>query len=245
MGADPDVDLGGAQDVAGRQERQFHPPAQVQRIVEILDLEAVEGLHRVGRGVERKGRTVPGRSPVRGVPGFLLLQVAAVGEEQLAQVRGAVGGDDRPGEPVPHQRGHVAGVVQVRMGQDHGVDRGRRDRERRPVAFAAAFVALEEAAVHQHPFPAGLEQVPGTGDSVGGSEETEGGLLVLHGAPDPGACRTDLHRHARARLTCAGDVPQLPPAPGRPLGPKVTNAPRPHGPAQAWPWSRCPRPRHR
>ncbi len=196
--ADPHPDLGGTQDVAGRQERHLHPSAQVQGIVEIVDLETVEGRDGVGRGVNRQRRTVPRRSPVRGVPGLLLLQVAAVGEEELAQVRGAVGGDDRSAEPVPHQRGNVAGVVQVRVGQNHGVDRVRGDGEGRAVAFAAAFVALEEPAVHQHPFPPGVEQVPGAGDGVGGSEETEGGLLVFHGVPVP--AWNGLRRHAGARL---------------------------------------------
>jgi hypothetical protein len=50
--------------------------------------------------------------------------------------------------------------------------------ERPAVALAAAFVALEQAAVDPHPAPAGFEQVAGAGHGVRRTEEPEGQLLI-------------------------------------------------------------------
>ena len=74
-------------------------------------------------------------------------------------------------EPAGDQPRQVAGVVHVRVGQDHGVDGGRVDGQRVPVAPPQLLEPLEQPAVDEHAPVAGLDQVLGAGDGAGGTEE--------------------------------------------------------------------------
>jgi len=56
---------------------------------------------------------------------------------------------DRAAEAVGHEPRQVAGVVDVRVGQDDVVDRGGFDRQGLPVAQPQVLEALEQAAVDQ------------------------------------------------------------------------------------------------
>ena len=44
----------------------------------------------------------------------------------------------------------VAAVVEVRVGEDHGIDVGCLDRQRRPVAPTQLLVALKQPPIDQH-----------------------------------------------------------------------------------------------
>ncbi|MCY1249837.1 hypothetical protein D9M72_634080 [compost metagenome] len=71
----------------------------------------------------------------------------------------------------------------MRMGQKDGVNGVRPDVEGDPVAVSEHLVALEQPAVHEDAFPGCLNQVPGTGHAVRGSEEPELRVSVFHNAP--------------------------------------------------------------
>ena len=105
--------------------------------------------------------------------GFFLLQVAAVRQQDAAQVmRGGRAVHLAP-EALTRQQRQVAAVVNVRVGEDHGVDLSRIDRQRRPVAQAQLLVALEQPAVDQYPRCALLNQVFRAGDGVGSAQKLE------------------------------------------------------------------------
>jgi hypothetical protein len=64
-------------------------------------------------------------------------------------------------------------VVQVRVGEQYGVNLLRRYGQRRPVAQAQGLVALKETAVNQQTLLAKLDQVFRTGDGVGGAQKSD------------------------------------------------------------------------
>jgi hypothetical protein len=84
-----------------------------------------------------------------GVRRILFLKIAAVGEENPAEVPRRRGGIDLPGETVPDQKGEVAAVIEMGMGEDHRIDLSRRDRQRFPISETELFKSLKESAVDE------------------------------------------------------------------------------------------------
>jgi hypothetical protein len=84
-----------------------------------------------------------------GEGGVFFLDVAAVGQQDAAQVPRAGGGMHPAVEAFAHQQWQVAAVVQVGVGQDDGVDLAGHHRQGSPVAQAQLLVALEQPAVDQ------------------------------------------------------------------------------------------------
>ncbi|CAH0327792.1 hypothetical protein SRABI128_06467 [Microbacterium sp. Bi128] len=60
LGANPDVHLGGPQDVSGRHERQLHATAKVKGNIKPDDFESVEGRDGVRSRVEGQGGIMRG-----------------------------------------------------------------------------------------------------------------------------------------------------------------------------------------
>jgi hypothetical protein len=82
--------------------------------------------------------------------GVFFLQVPGVGQDDSAQIDSRLRCVNRTGKSFFHEPGNPAAVVQVRMSQDDGVNLGRGNRQRLPVAFAPFLLPLEEPAVHQN-----------------------------------------------------------------------------------------------
>src|SRR5690606_26128742 len=72
----------------------------------------------------------------------------------------------------------VAGVVQVRVCQDHCIERRGIERQGLPIPQPELFQALEEAAVDQNPPRADVDEVFRTGDRASRAQKCE-----LHAAP--------------------------------------------------------------
>ena len=96
----------------------------------------------------------------------------------LGEAAGAFGRPDPAGEAVPDEHRQIAAVVQVGVGEQHGVELHGRRAERHPVAFAQGLEALEKAGIEQQSLLAHRQQMTRAGDGVGGAEEGE-----FHGAP--------------------------------------------------------------
>ena len=104
--------------------------------------------------------------------GFLLQQVAGVGQQDLAQVERPVGAIHLAPKAAAGEQRQVAAVVQVGMGQHDRINLVRRDRQTGPVAQAQRLVALKQAAVHQQRFGAVAHQVLGAGDGAGAPQKS-------------------------------------------------------------------------
>jgi hypothetical protein len=86
--------------------------------------------------------------PVR-VGGVLFLKVGRVREHEPEKVGSSRGTIHRAPEPIPHDQRQMAGVVDVGVTEYDGVDVGRLERRRTPVAFTEFLQPLEHAAVQQ------------------------------------------------------------------------------------------------
>ena len=67
----------------------------------------------------KRGR-VPGRPDLVGEASLLFLQVGGIGEHDPQQARRRRGGERRAPEALADEPGEEAGVVDVRVGEDHG-----------------------------------------------------------------------------------------------------------------------------
>ena len=163
----------GAEQVAGAQQLAGKIVTQIEAGLERHDAELPDRAFGVVHRVERFGRRVLGQAMAIGVPGLVLLQVRAVAQQDLAQLRGGLGGVNRSAKSVANQRRQVAAVIEVRVAEHDRMHACRGNRELRAVAQSQLLVALEQAAVEKHPPLAGIEQVARTGDGAGGPGEGE------------------------------------------------------------------------
>ncbi len=147
----------------------------------------LQRLPRVVLGIERQRRLVLGEAVAVGELGVLLLQIAAVGQQDLAQIGGGLGRDHLALEAVLDQQRQIAGMIEMGMGQEHGVEARRMRPAARPVAQAQLLVALEQAAIDQKPLAVDLEKIFGAGDGADGAEkgEFDGHLVSAAGLPSP------------------------------------------------------------
>ena len=153
----------------------------------------------IGLGVERQGRIVlAGPDPV-GVGGLLLLESAAVAQQDLDERRRLRRARHPTVEAVVDEPGEISAVIDVGMGEDDLVDGGRIDRERSPVALPIGLETLEQAAVHQDPSVGRVDEEPTAGHRAGGTEELQRGRgrSTGHGCDGPSA-------------SASGSVPNVP-----------------------------------
>ena len=166
------------------QERAAHDvsrPAERDRHARHLDgpiepdrLESRDRRLRLRGGVEGQGRVVFAVSALVGEPRVLFLEMRAVREEQGGEVPRSFGAEDAPDQVLPDQPGKIAGVVDVRVGEEDRVELARGPR--RPVALAQLAPTLEQSGVDEHTRSAvRREQVPRPGHRPGRAEERQGG----------------------------------------------------------------------
>ena len=167
-------DLGGTQDVAGRNEAGADPGRHSLLLQEGPTLELFQAGHLIILRIQGQGVLMLGVASLLGVTGFLFLQMAAVGQQQLAQIARGLGAKDPSSEALLDQGRQIACVIQVGMGQQHRVDGRGRDRKIRPVALAQLLVTLEQATIDQNPLAGGLDQVARAGHGASGAEEMQG-----------------------------------------------------------------------
>jgi hypothetical protein len=102
-----------------------------------------------------------------------LLEVGGVGQHGAAEVGRRGRGVDRIVVAIAHETRQVAAVIDVRVREDHRVDRLRGKREL-AVTFEGLFaMALVEPAVEQIPLLVQLELVHRAGDGLSGAAEGE------------------------------------------------------------------------
>ncbi len=86
-----DLDHRRSEDVAGRIETQRQVGVHLDRVVKGNGLQALQGLHGLGLGVQRRGRIVLAVVPLVGPASVFFLKIAGVGQQDAAQRAGRVG----------------------------------------------------------------------------------------------------------------------------------------------------------
>ena len=152
-------DLGRPQKMPGRDESGGDTFAQRDRRVEGVAVEPLQRRHRILPRIKRFRVLVLGKALAGGIARLFFLDMAAVRQDQPAKLCRGVGTQNAPPEPAPDQRGQIAGMIQMGVGQQHGVYRGRAHRERLAVAGAQLFEPLEQAAIHKNAPARGLDQI--------------------------------------------------------------------------------------
>jgi hypothetical protein len=127
---------------------------------------------RRAKGVQRFALG-PGPASARQELGVLLLDLGGVGEHHGAEVPGGRGGVDRAVEAVAHQQGQAAGVVDVGVAQDHGVEPPRVERQGAVELARLLARALEQAGVQGDAGPGRLEEMERTRDPARRAVEGE------------------------------------------------------------------------
>ncbi len=103
----------------------------------------------------------------------LLLELARVEQHESGELDRAPGGVDGPVEALGHDVGDEAAVIQVRVGQDDGVEARRVVGQWHVVAHHLLRAALEHPAIDEHPGTFGGQQELRSGDGVGRPKEVD------------------------------------------------------------------------
>jgi hypothetical protein len=109
--------------------------------------------------------------------------MGAVGEHDLEQFGRGCRDVDRPPVTQGSQARQQAGVVDVRVGEQHEIQAAQVEFERRQVFRPGVVPALEHAAVHQKARVPGLHQGARAGDLAGAAEETKPHVVNIPAAP--------------------------------------------------------------
>ena len=176
---------GRAEDVAGTLQAHREAGQRLEGRVEVARLEAPQRAPRRLLGVQRQRRRVLGKAvPVR-VARLFVLQVAGIGQQQPAQLDARRRGEHLAAKAELDQARNEAAVVDVRMRQQHRVDRGRRHRQRRPVAQAQLLQALEQPAIDEQAPAVVFDEVLRSRHGAGGTEELQSHQSLPGAAPAP------------------------------------------------------------
>ena len=165
----------------------------------------MEGLQRgegIGLGVDRADLGAPARriAPIeRGDLGFL--DASGVGQHVGAQIDRAARRKDPAGESLAHELRQQAAVIDMRMGQQHGIDVGGAERKCAIVQRLQRLRSLKQPAVDEETSGPGLEQMARAGHGAGRAAEPQGdahrrfsGLL----ASVISACKASTNRSSSA-----------------------------------------------
>jgi hypothetical protein len=167
----PDQRGSGAQDVPGAHKPQRCAIRQSDVLVEGYWPEKIQRPPGVFFRVKRQCRIVPGKTMPVGVSRVLFLQMSGIGQQYPAQVGGGFGTEYGSAKTLFYQQRQIAGMIQMRMGQDDNGNIARRHRRRRPVAQAQSLVALEQPAIDKQAVPVIFEQIFGAGNRAGAAEK--------------------------------------------------------------------------
>ncbi len=112
----------------------------------------------VGGDVERQGRLVLRVAFAIGVFGVLLLALGRVEHDQLGELAGRLSGVDRPKVALADDPRQVAGVVEVGVREDDGLECLDVERRGGPIEQSQRLESLEQPAIHEHSRGARLEE---------------------------------------------------------------------------------------
>lgn len=172
-GVDLERDRRGAENMTRRAEGDADARGNLESGLRLSFLEVLEHPPCVVLSVERKRRGVLGIAFSIGAIGFLLLQVAAVGQEHATERAGSAGRKDGAAKSVAAERRQVTAVIQMGMGEHDRVERAGVDVRRFPVAQTQFLETLKEPAVDENMFGSGGYEEAAAGDGAGGAKKSQ------------------------------------------------------------------------
>ncbi len=149
-GIDRNLRHGRSENVRGPHEAKRKLPAQLFDFAKVDRPKQGQALLRLFHRVQRQGWVMFRRLGFVVELGVFFLQVSGIGEQNAAEVDGRGGGIDRTVKALLDQARNPAGVIEMRVGENHRIDRTCRHRQILPVALPPFFLSLEEAAIDEH-----------------------------------------------------------------------------------------------
>src|SRR3989338_962633 len=134
--------------------RYLLPGVELNRLYKPADLA------RVFRGEQRRRRMVLGVTFLVGVVSIFLFDARGIGQEDACQVARRFRGENLSTKSMLVEKRKIAAMVEMGMGQDHGLNRGGIHRKRCPVLESEFFQTLEKTAIYEKAFPVGFHEMP-------------------------------------------------------------------------------------
>jgi len=177
--------------VARMTENRPEAIGDLYAIVEIYRPKLLQTGQRIFLRVERERRGMFRIASGTRVSGLLLLQVSAVRQDDLTELRGASGCKNGPSKTGSSDSRQVTRVVDVSVGEQNGVDTLGVDRKWLPVALSQLLVALVEPAVDEDPRARRAQQKAAARDGLSRAQEFQDRSTPCSTHTDPEACATD------------------------------------------------------
>lgn len=150
---------GGAQQVPGRPPPSLDSRQRVDHFTELDGLKQSQRRRDVRRRIDGLyGADAPPLVAAVQMGDVAFLDLGRVRQHDLAKIARGPCSVDRPPIACPDQLGQQAGVIDMRMGQQDGVDRIRLERQGLVVQRLERLGALEHPAIHQEARAAALHQ---------------------------------------------------------------------------------------
>jgi hypothetical protein len=171
---DIELDDGRPKNVPGIQKGAGDPGQDRHRLVVIQRPEVVQGFQDIRLGVQRYDRLLQlvGVLPVDELR-VRLLDARRISKHDAAQIPRGRGAGDAPLKAVLHQRRDVPRMVDMRVGEDHGVHPAGIERQVAVTLVRLAPPALVEPAIQQQPDAVEFQQVLRSRDGAGRSPEED------------------------------------------------------------------------
>lgn len=146
---------------------------QALRLVEVEWLQLFKRVLGVVERVQRQRRMMFRQAMAVRISRFFLLQMGAVTQHDLAEVASTARAVDRA--TIAHSREYrqVAAVIQMRVRQDHSVQRADIDRQGAPVVQTQILRTLKQSAVDQDSQPCAFQQILRTGDGFRRTQKSQ------------------------------------------------------------------------
>ena len=109
----------------------------------------LESRARIFHGIERQRRLVLGETVTVRIFGVLFLQITGVGQKDGAEIGRRMGAENGSAKAALDQQRQIAGVVEMGVRENDGVDAARFDRKLRPILEPQRLEPLKQAAVDE------------------------------------------------------------------------------------------------
>ena len=135
------------------------------------NLQQLQGFARILFCVQRQRRKVLCDFVPIAIVGFLFLQTRCIGQKNLEQISAAARTINWSAKTVLDEPRQIAGVIDVRVRDDHGIHRRRIERRFLPVTLTQFAQALKQSAIDQDLRAIRLNQILRAGHRAGRTPE--------------------------------------------------------------------------